>query len=129
MSDPREDLRIRFDAAVLRRKSRDLPGCIEELTKLAEEFPESVAVLWFLGGNLRQAGLLQRAISCLRSVVRLDPVHEQGSRNLFHALWAAGDREGAIAEMRRFLALAPSRSYSSILEAPNDEHHPGPEVT
>lgn len=63
---------------------------------------------WLEGNLTRAAALLQHAVSELSD-------SELASLSYFHILWAAGRREEALEEMRRYLLRGNSADYSEML--------------
>jgi predicted Zn-dependent protease len=76
--------------------------------------PASASVHAFLADTLWDQGQLTRAIASFRKAVERAPKSEMASLGLFHTLLESDDREGAIAEMDRFLSLSDSEEYQAL---------------
>ena len=86
------------------------------LEPLARSHPRSAPVQGYLGGIYFDAGRIDEAVECFRRASTLSPRSELASLGLFHSLWAAGERNKALAEMRRFVSIAPSAEYARLIE-------------
>jgi len=97
--------------------SRDQTGmAIEHLSALITEFPRAASIhsylAWFLSGR----GQFDEAIEHGRQGILLSPKSEKASRVFFRVLWRAGRRMQAFDEMKRFLAIRPSKEYSNMIK-------------
>ena len=108
-------LRKKFDTAVRLNKQRRSDEAISILESLRKEFAQSASVVGYLGGIYFEQGRLDKAADCFRRAVKLSPNSELASLGLFHSLWAEGKTSGALAEMARFLAVAESKEYRTLI--------------
>lgn len=91
-------------------------SALELLTRLAEEFPQAATVHAYLAWFLLHAHRGAEAIEHGRQAVELAPGSEKASLIYFHALWKLGQHTQALDEMKRFIAIRPSKEYSTIIK-------------
>jgi len=94
----------------------DPETAVDQLERLAEQYPNQVAIHGVLGGIYHYE--LDRAAEALphcQKAVDLAPRSEPASIDLFHALYALGKHREAWAEMRRFVSIADSEEYNRLL--------------
>jgi len=86
------------------------------LTALVEEFPRSSLGHGYLAwiSSLREKH--RAAIEHVRVAIQLAPKSERVSLLYFRVLWAAGERNDALDEVKRFTAVGHSEEYSRMLE-------------
>jgi len=108
-------LRKAFDKAIRLKRLGRTEQARRVLEQLQREHPESPAVLGYLGGVYFDDGDLEQATDCFRKTTELSPTSELASLGLFHSLWARKKRQAALAEMGRFLAVADSREYRTLI--------------
>jgi tetratricopeptide (TPR) repeat protein len=94
------------------RRYAEAQAILEELTLVR---PDSAALYVVLGDVYRDQGMLVRAVDSFRTSTTLAPGAEVASLGLFHSLWDLGDRSAALAEARRYVAIAESDNYQKIL--------------
>jgi tetratricopeptide (TPR) repeat protein len=85
------------------------------MTAVVEEFPELAIGHGYLGWILSRSGRYREAIEHGRVGIELSPKSERVSLLLFRVLLAAGERDSAFEEMKRFLAVGKSEEYSKML--------------
>ncbi|HWB54573.1 MAG TPA: hypothetical protein VG722_10285 [Tepidisphaeraceae bacterium] len=108
-------LRKKFDQAVRLNKAGKCDKAISALESLRKQFAQSASVVGYLGGIYFEQGLLERATNCFQRATELSPRSELASVGLFHSLWASGKTNEALAEMARFLAIAESKEYRTLI--------------
>jgi len=86
------------------------------LISLVEEFPQSSIAHGYLGWILSLRGQHREAIQHGRVAIQLEPTSERASLLHFRVLWAAGERNEALNEVKRFTAVGHSDEYSMMLE-------------
>jgi predicted Zn-dependent protease len=86
------------------------------LRALVEEFPRSALAHSYLGWILSHEGKHRPAIEHGRVAIELAPASERVSMLFFRVLWAAGERNDALNEVKRFTAIGHSDDYSRMLE-------------
>jgi len=94
-------------------RSADAEQILNDLLVIS---PASASVHALLADTLWDQGQLTQAIASFRKAVELAPKSEMASLGLFHTLLESGDREGAIAEMDRFLSLSDSEEYQALAQ-------------
>lgn len=109
-------LRARLTQAIKLNRMGNQSAALRILKPLAISHPRSAPVAGYLGGIYFEAGRIDEAVECFRRASTLSPRSELPSLGLFHSLWATGDRNGALAEMRRFVSIAPSAEYARLIE-------------
>ncbi|MGA2349932.1 MAG: hypothetical protein ABSF70_05805 [Terracidiphilus sp.] len=85
------------------------------MTAVVEEFPELAIGHSYLGWILSRSARYREAIEHGRVAIQLSPTSERVSLLLFRVLLAAGERDLAFEEMKRFLAVGRSEEYSKML--------------
>jgi len=102
-------------ADALALKSTGQAGlAVERLLPLIEEYPELTIAHACLAFMLSCSGAHEEAIERGRKAVLMGPTGEKTSLVLFHVLYKAGRRTEAVEEMKRFLAIRPSKEYAEI---------------
>ncbi len=86
------------------------------LSALVEEFPRSALAHAYLGWILSHRAKHRPAIEHGRVAIQLAPASERASMLFFRMLWAAGERNDALNEVKRFTAIGHSDEYSRMLE-------------
>jgi predicted Zn-dependent protease len=86
------------------------------LTALVEEFPRSALAHGYLAWILSLRDRHREAIEEGRVAIQLEPASERVSMLFFRVLWAAGERNEALNEVKRFTAIGHSDEYSMMLE-------------
>lgn len=86
------------------------------LTALVEEFPRVAIAHGYLAWILSRNGQHRKAIEHGRVAIQLSPSSERVSMLLLRVLWAAGERNEALNEVKRFTAIGHSDEYSRMLE-------------
>lgn len=109
-----ERIRTRLSEAIARKNRNYLTGAERILEEIVRVEPGYAPAVWLLGGVYWQHYRLPDAIRSFQRAVELAPESEKASLALFHTLWEAGEQDRAIAEMRRFLAVAHSTDYEGI---------------
>lgn len=107
--------RKKFDRAIRLNKEGRASESISLLESLRKQFPESASVAGYLGGIYFEQAQYTRSIACFKKAVQFSPVSELASVGLFHSLWAAGKTDDALDEMGRFLSLAESKEYRTLI--------------
>ena len=107
--------------AVRLKESGQLEAAKNILIRLAEEKPESTAILAVLGDVYWDQGQLDDAVQTFRRAIVLSPTLEAVSLGLFHCLWKLGRRDEAIEEIKRFQMISDSQDYRDIIEEINKE--------
>jgi tetratricopeptide (TPR) repeat protein len=102
--------------AVEADEQNDTPFALQVLTAVVEEFPELAIGHSYLGWVLSRSERHREAIAQCREGVRLSPDLERASLLLFRVLWSAGERDLALAEMKRFMVVGRSEEYSRMME-------------
>lgn len=103
--------------AVEADEQNDTAFATQIMTAVVEEFPELAIGHGYLGWILSRGGRYREAIEHGRVGVQLSPESERVSLLLFRVLLAAGERDLAFEEMKRFLAVGKSEEYSTMLAA------------
>ncbi len=88
---------------------------IAVLTLLVERHPDRGAVWGSLGKAYFEAGDFPAAAEAFGRTTVLSPSSELASLGLFHSLWKTGAGAAALVEMKRFLSVAPSAEYATLL--------------
>ena len=114
-----EHEKIQFAQAQERSRMNDVPGTLEILKNLVAENPASAVFNATFANTLKENGDIEAATEHFRVAVQLAPKSELYSLGLFHILWAQGRREEALEETKRFVSLADSDEYRSIVAAIN----------
>jgi predicted Zn-dependent protease len=86
------------------------------LTAVVEEFPGLAIGHSYLAWVLSRGNRHREAIEEGRVAMQLEPASERVSLLFFRVLWSAGERDLALAEMKRFLSIGHSDEYSKMLE-------------
>jgi Tfp pilus assembly protein PilF len=86
------------------------------LTQLVEEFPRSALAHAYLAWIYSHRDKHQSAVEHGRVAIQLSPTSERVSMLFFRVLWAAGERNEALNEVKRFTAAGHSDEYSRMLE-------------
>ncbi|MGD0800922.1 MAG: hypothetical protein ABR906_06380 [Terracidiphilus sp.] len=93
------------------------PGFAELILRaLVEQFPRTAIAHGYLGWILSRRDKHRDAIEHGRVAIQLEPASERVSLLFFRVLWAAGERNDALNEVRRFTAVGHSDEYSRMLE-------------
>ena len=112
----------RFDEALALRDAGDLQGAYEALSRLSVAYPSNPGILGMLGSIELELGRKAQAASSFRKATLLSPKSELASLGLFHSLWESGDTDGALEEMKRFVATSgPSDEYRKVLQEINSK--------
>jgi len=86
---------------------------VEIFQPLLLEFPEEPSVHLYLAWYLRRCHRIAEAIAHSKVAVHLLPTSSKASLVLFHTLWKGGNKEEAIAEIRRFLPIRRTAKHTS----------------
>lgn len=97
-----------FQSALGRWHAGDPDGAIEALQALLVCHPESRPVHGMLGSYLCMQGRFEEALPHSQRTVDTAPASQLASRVHFHALYGLGRNKDAVAELRRFHAVAES---------------------
>jgi len=81
-----------------------------------------------MGRAFFEIGDMAKAEDAFRRAVELNPKSELASLGLFHSLWEQQAASEAFAEMRRFLAVADSSEYKTLLRDMAVEGHLAPRL-
>ena len=103
------------------RVKEDLNSALREFRILAEQYPDRPAIYGMMGHVLWELGELEKAMLCFRKVTELNPHSELGSLGLFHLLWELERFDEAFTEMRRYMSIADSEEYKTLLKGILDE--------
>jgi predicted Zn-dependent protease len=112
--DPRvtEVIRQAVDA-----EANNDPGFAELILRaLVEQFPRTAIAHGYLAWILSHRDKHREAIEHGRVSIQLEPKSERVSMLFFRVLWAAGERNDALNEVKRFTAVGHSDEYSRMLE-------------
>jgi tetratricopeptide (TPR) repeat protein len=101
--------------AVLADEQNDPAFALKIMTAVVDEFPELAIGHGYLGWILSRSARYREAIAHCRVGIQLSPESERVSLLLFRVLLAAGERDLAFEEMKRFLAVGKSEEYSKML--------------
>jgi tetratricopeptide (TPR) repeat protein len=101
--------------AVEADEQNDNVFALQIMTAVVEEFPGLAIGHGYLGWILSRSARFREAIDHCREGVRLSPDSERVSLLLFRVMLAAGERDLAFEEMKRFLAVGKSEEYSKML--------------
>jgi predicted Zn-dependent protease len=85
------------------------------LRAVVQEFPGLAIGHSYLGWILSRGEEHREAIEQGRAAVQLEPASERVSLLFFRVLWSAGERDQALSEMRRFVAIGHSEEYSRMM--------------
>ena len=102
--------------AVEADEQNDTAFALTIMMAVVEEFPELAIGHSYLGWILSRSARYREAIEHCRVGIQLSPEAERVSLLLFRVLLAAGERDSAFEEMKRFLAVGKSEEYSKMLE-------------
>lgn len=94
---------------------RKRASAIRLLVPLAEANPSRAAIWGSLGRAFFEAERWREAAAAFRQASILSPGSELASLGLFHSLWSTGAELEAFEEMRRFLMVAESDEYATLL--------------
>jgi len=86
------------------------------LRALVEQFPRTAIAHGYLAWILSHREKHREAIEHGRVAIQLEPKSERVSLLYFRVLWAAGERNEALDEVKRFTAVGHSDEYSRMLE-------------
>lgn len=89
---------------------------VQELSALVGELPEASILHGYLAMFLSSTGQFEKAIEHGRLAVHLSSESEKASFFYFNALWRAGKLIEALDEMKRFIAIKPSKLYSQMIK-------------
>jgi Flp pilus assembly protein TadD len=106
-----------FAQAREQSRSGDTRGVVETMRELVKLSPKSGIFSAVLANALKSLGETAEAERRFRDAVALSPRSEKISLGLFHSLWSQGKEEEALEEVRRFLTVADSEEYRTILDA------------
>jgi tetratricopeptide (TPR) repeat protein len=101
--------------AVEADEQNDTAFALRIMTAVVEEFPGLAIGHGYLGWILSRSARYREAIAHCRVGIQLSPESERVSLLLFRVLLAAGERDLAFEEMKRFLAVGKSEEYSKML--------------
>ncbi len=101
--------------AVEADEQNDTAFALQIMTAVVEEFPGLAVGHGYLGWILSRSGRYREAIAHGRVGTQLSSESERVSLLLFRVLLAAGERDLAFDEMKRFLAVGKSEEYSKML--------------
>lgn len=102
--------------AVEADEQNDTAFALKIMTAVVEEFPGLAIGHSYLGWILSRSAQYREAIAHGRVGIQLSPKSERVSLLLFRVLLAAGERDLAFEEMKRFLVVGKSEEYSKMLE-------------
>ena len=102
--------------AVEADEQHDTAFALKIMTAVVEEFPALAIGHSYLGWILSRSAQYREAIAHGRVGTQLSPTSERVSLLLFRVLLAAGERDLAFEEMKRFLVAGKSEEYSKMLE-------------
>jgi tetratricopeptide (TPR) repeat protein len=91
-------------------------AAVQYLLALIDNFPATASLHGYVALLFSRVGQLDEAIDHGRQAVYLSPTSENASLVLFEALSKSGLHIEALEEMKRFLALKPSREYLKTIE-------------
>lgn len=111
--DAEEQIVRRINEAINLDTMHETGRAVEILKALLLEFPEEPSVHVYLAWYLRRCNRFPEAIAHSKVAVRLLPTSSRASLVLFHTLWKAGEKEAAVAEIRRFLPLRRTAKHTS----------------
>jgi Flp pilus assembly protein TadD len=106
-----------FTVAQQQSREGDIQGVVKTMRELVQCEPMSGLFAAVLANALKSLGETDEAERYFRNAVALSPKSEKISLGLFHCLWGQEKRDEALEEMRRFMKLADSGEYESILES------------
>lgn len=107
-----EVIRAAVDSA-----AKNEPGFAELILRaLVEQFPRTAVAHGYLAWILSHQDKHREAIEHGRVAIQLEPKSERVSMLFFRVLWAAGERNEALNEVKRFTAIGHSDEYSRMLE-------------
>jgi len=105
-----------INRAIQLDKKNQTSSAVALLSRLTQEFPRAASVHGYLSWFLLQTGKKAKAIKHGRLATELAPNSEKASLVYFHALWKSGRQIQALEEMKRFMAIRPSKEYSTIIK-------------
>ena len=109
-----------FALAVKLRDQGDTKDSLAILSRLAESPDATAAVFAILGSLQWDASNLPEAVISFQKAVELAPHSEDASLGLFHTLMESQKEADAFAEMKRFLSIADSQEYRTLLKEIQD---------
>ncbi len=105
----------KFDEALRLRDQGFLAEARGILSQLCKTAGVTAAMFAVLGDVLWELDCLSDAIHAFRRAFELSPRSDVASFGLFHTLFQAGRNDDAFGEMRRFLSIADSTEYETLL--------------
>jgi len=117
----KDHVKNRFSKAVKLIEEKDFGSARQLLLQLAEEDPNSTAILAVLGDVCWEMQLLDEAVFVFKRAIELSPKLEAVSLGLFHSLWKLEKREEALEETKRFMAISDSADYREIIREINEK--------
>jgi len=90
-------------------------AAVKVLLPMLESHPRSAAAYGYLGGSYFELGEYDQSTECFRKATRISPKSELASLGLFHSLWNQDALSDAFDEMKRFLSIADSKEYETLL--------------
>jgi predicted Zn-dependent protease len=102
--------------AVEADEQNDTAFALKIMTAVVEEFPGLAVGHGYLGWVLSRSERYREAVEHGRVGIQLSPKSEMVSLLLFRVLLAAGERELAFEEMKRFVVVGKSEEYSKMLD-------------
>ena len=111
--EAKERILARINEAINLDTMQETGRAVELLQALLLEFPEEPSVHVYLAWYLRRCDRFVEAIAHSKIAVHLLPTSSRASLVLFHTLWKAGNKEEAIAEIRRFLPIRRTAKHTS----------------
>ena len=115
-AEDRARIEPEFNRALELWRGGDARAAASILERLSLEYPNRPYILGLLGAiYYRSLGDYERAANYFGQTVSLSPKSELASRGLFFSLRELGRHEEAMAEMARFLSVAPSKEYDLLV--------------
>ena len=108
--------RMKFAKAKALSRRHDIPGVIKVMEELSVSYPDNAKIRAILANAYWDSADVSSSEREFRKAVELAPTLQIASLGLFHCLWDLNRRDEALAEMKRFMALADSEDYKAILE-------------
>lgn len=111
----------KFSKAQELSKRGDVLGVLNIMKDLVEANPRSAVFSAVLANTYWDIGELDTAEKEFRKAVQLAPESEKISLGLFHCLWDQKKKDAAFEEMKRFMVIADSEGYRTIVNRINDD--------
>jgi Flp pilus assembly protein TadD len=114
-----QDVRMLLDRSRAAYARGDLAGAEQVLTRAAELDGKTPEIQHFLGNVCQELGQLDRAISCYRRAIRIQPGFAEAHNDLGTAYFSKGMHQEAVASYLQAVSARPDHhvAYTNLGEA------------